>query len=71
MIEKNLTLDFPFEMWFRHRLRYRPQVSANLGFCFGVEPKLKLWFWSYTTSVTRGPKISQTKTHELKLGTVI
>ena len=48
-----------------------PKVSANLGFNIGIGPIPKLWFWSYTTSVTMGPKISQTKTHELKLGTVI
>ena len=48
-----------------------PKVSANLGFNIGIGPIPKLWFWSYTTSVTMGPKISQTKTHELKLGIVI
>jgi hypothetical protein len=32
-------LDSPFEMWFRYWLRYRPKVSANLGFGFGPKPK--------------------------------
>ena len=35
-------LDSPFEMWFQYRLQYRPKVSANLGFGFGIGPKSKL-----------------------------
>ena len=50
MIEKNTScyryLDSPFKMQFRYRLRNRPKVSANLG--FGIGPKPKQWFRSYT-----------------------
>ena len=36
-------------MQFWYRLGYRPKVSANLGFGFGIRPKPKYLFWSYTT----------------------
>ena len=34
-------LDSPFEMWFQYRLQYRPKLSGNLGFGFGIGPKPK------------------------------
>ena len=27
------------DLWFQYRLRYRPKLSANLSFSFGVGPK--------------------------------
>ena len=54
MMEKNTScyreLDSPFKMQFQYRLRYRPKVSANLG--FGIIHKPKLWFRSYTNPPT-------------------
>ena len=38
MIEK---MPHTIEMWFWYRLRYRPKVSANLGFGFRIGPKPK------------------------------
>ena len=49
----SVLLDYPFEMWFRYRLRYRPKVSANLGFSFGIGPKPKHGFRSYTSRVVK------------------
>ena len=42
-------LDSPFEMWFQYQLRYWLKVLANLGFSFGIRPRPKYWFQSYTT----------------------
>ena len=52
-IEENTScysqLDSLLKMQFRYQLQYRPKVSANLGFSFGIGPKPKQWFRSYTT----------------------
>ena len=45
-----LTLqDLLFEMWFQYQLHHLTKLSANLGLGFGIGPKPKKRFLSYTS----------------------
>ena len=37
-----------WNLWFRYRFRYLPKVLANYSFGFGIGPKPKWWFRSFT-----------------------
>ena len=45
-----------FQMWFGYWLRFPRKVSANLGFCIGIRPKLKQYSKSYTNLKTNFSK---------------